>query len=185
MVSLGQNLKFSKTSQKRLYNHIRVVLCKNGSKKHLIFEKWQLFENHQNWPPYKRYSLCKLLSLSQKIKFSKTCQKRLYNHIRVVLWNKRLQKTSNIRKMATYQNRHNWPPCKGYSLCKMVSLGQKLKFSKTCQKRLYNHIRVVLCKKTARKNTQYSRNGNFIKIVKIGHRAKAIVFAKWSVWNKN
>ena len=43
-------------------------------------------------------------------------------------------------------------------------------------------------KKTARKNTQYSRNDT---ILKIGHlakaiaHAKAIAFAKWSVWLKN
>ena len=29
----------------------------------------------------------------------------------------------------------------------MVSLGQKLKWPKTCEKRFYEHIRVVLCKK--------------------------------------
>ena len=29
----------------------------------------------------------------------------------------------------------------------MVSLGQKLKWAKTCEKRFYEHIRVVLCKK--------------------------------------
>ena len=32
-----------------------------------------------------------------------------------------------------------------YSLCKMVSLGQKLKFQKTCRNRFYNHIKVVVC----------------------------------------
>ena len=42
--------------------------------------------------------------------------------------------------------------------------------------------------KTARKNTKYSRNET---ILKIGHlakaiaHAKAIAFAKWSVWVKN
>ena len=42
--------------------------------------------------------------------------------------------------------------------------------------------------KTARKNTKYSRNET---ILKVGHlakptaHAKAIAFAKWSVWVKN
>ena len=36
--------------------------------------------------------------------------------------------------------------------------------------------------KTAAKNTKYSRNET---IFKIGHLAKAIDFAKWSVWVKN
>ena len=36
--------------------------------------------------------------------------------------------------------------------------------------------------KTARKNTKYSRNET---ILKIGHHAKAIGFAKSSLWIKN
>ena len=64
----------------------------------------------------------------------------------------------------------------------MLSLGQKLKWPKTCKKPFYEHIRVVLCKKTADKNTKYSTNES---ILKIGHLAKAIDFAKWSVWVKN
>ena len=36
--------------------------------------------------------------------------------------------------------------------------------------------------KTAHKNTKYSRNES---ILKMGHLAKAIEFAKWSVWVKN
>ena len=43
------------------------------------------------------------------------------------------------------------PRRKGYSLCKMVSLGQKLKMPKKCEKRLYEHIRVVVCKKQLQK----------------------------------
>ena len=64
----------------------------------------------------------------------------------------------------------------------MVSLAQKLKWPKTCEKRFYKHVRVVHCKKTAGKNTIYSRNKT---IVKIGHLAKAIDFARWSAWLKN
>ena len=64
----------------------------------------------------------------------------------------------------------------------MVSLAQKLKWPKTCEKRFYKDVRVVHCKKTAGKNTIYSRNKT---IVKIGHLAKAIDFARWSAWLKN
>ena len=69
----------------------------------------------------------------------------------------------------------------------MVSFGQKLKMPTTCEKPSYKIIRVVLCKKTARKNTKYSRNET---ILKIGHlaetiaHAETIAFAKWSVWRK-
>ena len=78
-----------------------------------------------------------------------------------------------------------WPRVKGYSLCKMVSLGQKFKMPRRCEKRLYHHIRVVVCKKTRPKNTEYSKNDSIFKIAKIGHDEKAIAFAKWSVWVKN
>ena len=69
-----------------------------------------------------------------------------------------------------------------YSLCKMVSLGQKLKMPKTCEKSFYKTIRVALCKNLLEQNTKYSRNETSLKI---GHLAKAIAFAKWSVWDKN
>ena len=72
--------------------------------------------------------------------------------------------------------------CKGYSPCKILTLAQKLKFQKTCQNPFYKSFRVVLCKKTATKNTKYLRNES---ILNIGHvakgmaHAKAIAFAKW------
>ena len=58
--------------------------------------------------------------------------------------------------------------CKGYSPCKILTLAQKLKFKKTCQNQFYKSFRVVLCKKTAPKNTKYSRNES---ILKVGHHA--------------
>ena len=56
----------------------------------------------------------------------------------------------------------------------MVSLSQKLKFQKHAKKTFYKNIRVVLCKKTARKN-KYWRNEN---ILKISQRTKGITHAK-------
>ena len=40
-----------------------------------------------------------------------------------------------------------YSPCKGYRLCKMVSLAHKLKMLKLWKKRFYKQIGVVLCKK--------------------------------------
>ena len=51
----------------------------------------------------------------------------------------------------------------------MVSLVQNLKMAKTCEKP-FNKIIRVLCKKTPRKNTKYSKNET---ILKIGYLAKA------------
>ena len=39
--------------------------------------------------------------------------------------------------------------------------------------------------KTAPKSSQYLRNETILKIGKNGDNAKAIAFAKWSVWVKN
>ena len=155
---------------------LELFSAKDRLRKHQIFEKWDEFENR---PSCKGYSLCKIVSLGQKLKFKTTCEKRFFNHVRVVFCKDRLRKHQIFDKWDDFENR---PSCKGYSLCKIVSLGQKLKFKKTCKKRFFNHVRLVLCKKTDWENTKCSRNET---ILKIGHHAKAIAFAKWSVWVKN
>ena len=43
------------------------------------------------------------------------------------------------------------PSCKGYSPCKILTLGQKLKFQKTCQNPVYKSFTVVLWKKKLQK----------------------------------
>ena len=42
-----------------------------------------------------------------------------------------------------------------------------------------------IVQKTVPKNSYYSKNETILKISKNGHNAKAIAFAKWSVWVKN
>ena len=79
--------------------HYSCIMQKTAPKKKLIFEKWDHFKNWQKWPQCKGYSLCKMVSLSQKLKMPKTCDKRLYKHIRPVLCKKRLQKVPNIWEM--------------------------------------------------------------------------------------
>ena len=51
--------------------------AKKGSKKHLILKKSQVFEEWQNWPLCKGYSLCKIVSLRPKIKMQMPCEKSL------------------------------------------------------------------------------------------------------------
>ena len=55
---------------------------------------------------------------------------------------------------------------------KIVTLAQKLKMHKNMLKTFLQHIAVVLCKK-------------WPKMAKNGHQAKAIDFAKSSLWVKN
>ena len=120
----------------------------------------------EKWPQCKGYSLCKMVSLGQIIKLPKTCEKRFYKHIRDVLGKKRLQKTPYIWKMGRIWKLEKWPQCKGYSLCKMVSLGQKIKLPKTCEKLFYKHITNVLCKKQLQQTPYIWKMGLFWKLEK-------------------
>ena len=144
--------------------------AKDRLRKHQIFEKWDEFENR---PSCKGYSLCKIVSFGKKLKFQKNMGKNDSLIMLALLCAKnRFKKHKIFQKWDDFENRRS---CKGYSLWKMVSLGQKLKLKKTCEKEFFNHVRVVLCKKPLQKNTKYSRNKT---ILKIGHHAKAIAFAK-------
>ena len=141
MVSLGQKLKIPKTCEKPFYKNITVLLWKkNLSKKHQIFEKWDNFENRlscKGYSPCRGYTLCKRVSLGQKLKIPKRCEKPFHKIIRVVLCKE------------IFDNFENRPSCKGpwkgYSLCKIVSLGQKVKMLKTCKTPSFKNITVVLC----------------------------------------
>ena len=115
----------------------------------------------------KGYSPRKILPLAKKIKFQKTCQNPFYKSFRVVLCKKTAQKNTKYSRSESILKIGNHA-CKAYSPCKILTLAQKLKFQKTCQNPLYKSFRVVLCKKTARKHTKYSRNES---ILKLGHHA--------------
>ena len=94
--------------------------------------------------------------------------------------NRWYSKTGSILKLAK-----KWLQCKGYSPCKILSLGQKIKLPKTCEKRLHKHIKVVLCKKRFQITAYILKMEAFLKKAKNGHSVKAIAHAKYSVWVKN
>ena len=196
---MGQKLKFQKTCQNPFYKSFRVVLCKNPLEKTQIFEKLDHFENQ---PSCKGYSLSKILTLGQKLKNQNTCQNLFYKSFRVVVCEKRLEKTLYSRNETILKIGHY---AKAICLGKILTLGQKLKFQKTCQNLFYKSFRVVLCAKGLKKSckgyiresslcqnlfyksfrvvvcekrlekTLYSRNET---ILKIGHYAKAICLGK-------
>ena len=96
----------NKNSQKHAQNGCtkrRELFCaKNRWRKHQIFEKWEHFENRpscKGYSQWKGYSLCKMVSLGQKLKWPKTWVKRLYRKTRVVLCKKAVEKTPNIPEM--------------------------------------------------------------------------------------
>ena len=88
---------------------------------------------------YAKANIRKMVSWGQPLKLAKACEKRLYKHIGAGLCKEQLEKPANIRKMRLMFEK--WPLCKGYSLCKMASLGHTRKLRKACEKRLYKHIR--------------------------------------------
>ena len=165
----------AKNVRKTFYKHARVVLCKKPLEKNTKYSRNE--------------TILKIGHLAKAIDFAKWSvwlknsngQKRAKNDsgstLELFCAKNRLKKY-NIREMRPF-----WKSAilKGYRLCKMVSLVQKFKWPKTCEKRFYKHVRVVLCKKPS-KNIKYLRNET---ILKIGHLPKAIDFAKWSVWLKN
>ena len=162
-----QKFKLQKTCQTPFHKSFTMVLCKKPLEKKRNIPEMRPYCKMR--PSCKGYSLCKTLTLAQKLKFQKTCKKPFYKSFRVLLCTE----------------------C--YSLCMMAEFGNCLIsgifrvfsskfFLQDHSKRFVKSFRVVLCKKTARKNTKYSRNET---IFKMGHHAKAIAFAKSSLWLKN
>ena len=72
------------------------------------------------------------------------------NHLELFCAKNRSKNHEILEKLEQFENR---PSCKGYSPCKILSFGQKLKFQKTCQNPFYKSFRVVLCKKPLQKTT--------------------------------
>ena len=71
-----------------------------------------------------------MVSLGRKLKFTKTREKRLYNHTRVVLCKKRLQKIDNIQKMTAFRK---WPKLATMPR-KNGQFGLKIKIQKNMRK---------------------------------------------------
>ena len=73
IVTFGQNLNFKEHAKNNRSTTLELFGAKTRSKKHLIFEKLQSYQNGQYWRPCKKYSLCQIVTLSQKLKLSKAC----------------------------------------------------------------------------------------------------------------
>ena len=83
--------------------------------------------------------------------------KTFLQHIAVVLCKKRLKKQLILEKREHFENRQKWPPSKGYRLCKIVTLGQKLKLHENMLKTFLQQIAVVLCKKRLQKTANIGK----------------------------
>ena len=64
-------------------------------------------------------------------------------------------------------------------------LRSKIEIANSMRKTAVEAHYSCIMQKTAPKKSQYSKNETVLKIKKNAHNAKAIAFAKWSVWLKN
>ena len=152
---------------------LQIIYTCSKKKKRQIFEKW---DRSKSRPSCKSYSPCKIPTLGQKLKLKKKNVKiHSTNHWQLFCTKNRPKKHQIFEKWDRSKSR---PSCKGYSPCKIITLGQKLKFQKTLHNPFYKSFPLVLCKKPLEKNTKYSRNKT---ILKIGHHAKALAHAKSSL----
>ena len=81
---------------------LELVWAKSAPKKQLLLEKLKNFKNGEKWPPCMGYSPCKVVSLGQKLKMLKNCEKLSYDHIKFNMSKKVLQKTPNTGKMRRF-----------------------------------------------------------------------------------
>ena len=77
-----------------------------------------------------------------------------------------------FKKRENFENGKKWQLGKGYSLCKMDSLGEKIKLLKTCGKRVLNHIIFDLYKKRMEKTTNIWEIRGFWKLAKMATRER-------------
>ena len=166
IVTLAQKLQMHKNMLKTFLQHIAVVLCKKRLEKTANIAKMRAF---WKWPPSKGYRLCKIVTLAQKLQMHKNMLKTFLQHIAVVLCKKRLEKTANIAKMRAFWK---WPPSKGYRLCKIVTLAQKLQMHKNMLKTFLQHIAVVLCKKRLEKTANIAKMRAFWKWPKMATKQR-------------
>ena len=148
--------------------------------------KMRRFCKLKKWPLCKGSSLCKMVSFRQKIKLPKTCGKRLYKYITVVLCKKRMEETANNEEMRRFWKLEKWPLCKG----KMVSAFAKWSVfvkKKNCQKDAESAststLQLFSAEKGWKKQAIFEKWDDF-ENWKNGHCGKAIAFAKWSVFVK-
>ena len=94
--------------------------------------------------------------------------KTVLRNIAFVLWKKRIEKTAtNNPRMRPFRKLEEWPPSKGYSLCKIVTLGQKLKMQTRILKKFLQEIAVVLCEKRLEKTANIRKMILFSKLAKM------------------
>ena len=97
----GSKIKIPKTISKSILQIISSCSVQKSAPKNTKYSRNESILKIGNHP-CKGYSLCKILTLAQKLKFQKTCQNPFYKSFTVVLCKKPLQKTRNIRERRAF-----------------------------------------------------------------------------------
>ena len=153
ITQLGSKIKNAEKVRKTILCQ-RQSSCvqKNRSKKQVIFEKWEHFENCQKWLQCKGYSPCKILSLDQKIKLPKTFE-NVSTSTLMLLYAKNGSKRQLIfEKLEHFENCQKWPQRKGYSPCKLVIFLSKIKNAEKVRKIILRRRQSFCVQKTAPRN---------------------------------
>ena len=95
-----------------------------------------------------------------KIKIQKDIKIHSTNHLHFFCARKRFKKHQIFEKWDNFKSR---PSRKGYSPCKILAWGQKLKLKKTCQNPFYKSFTLLPCKEPLQKKPKYSRNDTILK----------------------
>ena len=96
-----KNLKCQKHAKNHPTRTSELFCARNRFKKNQIFEKGENFENRPCCKVYsacKGYSVCKIVSLGKTLKMGKIWKKLFHKNIGVVLCEKPLEKSPNIRE---------------------------------------------------------------------------------------
>ena len=119
---------------------LELFCAKNRWKKHQIFEKSDDFENRPSCnacSPSKGYSLCKIVSLGQKLQCLQTCEEYIFKYTRVNLCKKPLEKTPDIREKRPFSKsailQRLWPIQRQNPL-QNGQFGSKIKMTKNMNK---------------------------------------------------
>ena len=96
-------------------------MAKNGhSEKAIAHAKWAVWVKKENFLKHAK----NVSTNAFKLFYEKNgCKKRLI-----------------FEKRKHFENGQKWPQYEGYSPCKMGSLGQEIKWPKTCEKRFHKRI---------------------------------------------
>ena len=130
----------------------KTALKKINNRKMRQFEKFTKMGNMQRLQRLQNHHFGSKVKISKKVpkktpKFDYSCSMQ-----KTALKNNQYSENEAFLKL-----HKKWPTCKGYSPCKIITLGPKLKLQKKCQNRPLSPVTVVLCKKRLYKKTMNNR----------------------------